>query len=129
MGAAGQPGLGSGRWSLRGRLPSVNFSGSREGMISTPFWRPFPKRGRGWGRQGSGEAAPRAPWSGGLKGRRNERKGLLRTWKTAPPPTGACLHPKAFGSQSPNEQRYQRVRKESLKERVGGGRKDEPLNS
>ena len=47
-----------------------------------------------------------------------ERKGQLRTSKTTPPPTRLSLHPKAFGSRGPNEQRYQRARKESPK---GGG--------
>lgn len=47
-------------------------------------------------------------------------KGPKKSWKTVPLPQQLVFTPKAFGSQVPNEQRYQRARKESLKIKEGG---------
>lgn len=117
------------RLGLRAELG--NFPGPPEKSQLDPIWRACPRRSRGWRRRGSG-----VPALAGVLGQGweqdlgvEERKGQLRTSKTTPPPRRLSLHPKAFGSRGPNEQRYQRARKESPKGGGGGAPKDEPLNS
>lgn len=122
-----EPRLWLGLWTKLG-----DSLGPRERTSQTPIWRSFPRRGRGWRRQGSGEAAGPGSLVLGLKGRRRERKGQLRTWKTAPPPTGLVFTPRHLGPGAQMSRDTKGREKKALKKkkkRGGGDRKDEPLNS
>lgn len=109
-----------------------NFPGPRERTSQTPFGAPSPG-GAGDGAGGVLGRMPRPVFragggcrggagcrvGAGLGGRgQEERKGQLRTSKTAPPPTRVSLHPKAFGSGAQMSRGTKGREKKALK---GGG--------